>query len=73
MNFEAWKALGYDQNSIIVADTASIKFKGIPSDFGLAEGSPGIDKGKSFTDIKEDILGILRPRGAGFDIGAFEH
>jgi len=43
-------------------------------------GSPAIDggiqavaAGSGMTQVTHDILGVLRPQGAAFDIGAFEH
>jgi hypothetical protein len=36
-------------------------------------GSPAIDKGTALLAPAIDLAGALRPRGAGFDIGAYEH
>ncbi len=34
--------------------------------------SPAIDAGETLADVPADILGVARPQGAGFDIGAYE-
>jgi len=41
-------------------------------DFRLQAGSPAIDAGALLTMVLNDFLGIVRPQGAGDDIGAFE-
>ncbi|MBM4319590.1 MAG: DUF1565 domain-containing protein, partial [Deltaproteobacteria bacterium] len=41
-------------------------------DYHLGEGSPCIDSGLELEQASTDIDGELRPRGAGFDIGADE-
>jgi parallel beta helix pectate lyase-like protein len=40
--------------------------------FQLASGSPAINAGTSLTYVTNDFLGITRPQGAAYDIGAFE-
>ncbi|MCP4711682.1 MAG: hypothetical protein GY869_23940, partial [Planctomycetes bacterium] len=42
------------------------------ADFHLQESSPAIDAGTSDEAPADDYDGSLRPRGAGYDIGAFE-
>jgi len=41
-------------------------------DFRLRTGSPCIDAGAD-TGVYTDIVGVTRPQGAGFDIGAYEY
>lgn len=41
-------------------------------DFRLLAGSPAIDAGIAVPDAVYDFAGVGRPRGAGFDIGAYE-
>lgn len=41
-------------------------------DYRLKPGSPGIDAGVTIDGIKTDMLGVPRPQGKGYDIGAFE-
>jgi hypothetical protein len=41
-------------------------------DFVTPVNSPCVDAGVTLADVTEDILGNHRPRGAGYDIGAYE-
>jgi pectate lyase-like protein/parallel beta helix pectate lyase-like protein len=41
-------------------------------DFRLRYDSPAIDAGLSLADVPEDADGVARPRGAGYDLGAYE-
>lgn len=40
--------------------------------FRLANGSPGIDAGTAIAAITNDALGLPRPMGSSYDIGAYE-
>ena len=40
--------------------------------YRVQTGSPAIDKGTSLKAPTTDYAGVARPRGAGFDIGAYE-
>ena len=42
-------------------------------DFHVRSGSPAIDAGSVTGAPATDFAGVARPRGAGYDIGAFEH
>jgi len=42
------------------------------TDYHLRAGSPAIDKGMRMTIVPNDYDGNLRPKGAGYDIGAYE-
>jgi hypothetical protein len=41
-------------------------------DFRLRYDSPAIDAGLQLNEVREDADGIKRPRGAGYDLGAYE-
>jgi hypothetical protein len=41
-------------------------------DFRLTQGSPAINEGTSVTVVERDYLGIERPQGSSYDIGAYE-
>jgi hypothetical protein len=41
-------------------------------DFRLGPGSPAVDRARGEFAPRTDILGRKRPRGRGYDIGAFE-
>ena len=43
------------------------------ADFHLQESSPAIDKGSPLDAPVNDYEGNIRPQGAGYDIGAYEH
>ena len=42
------------------------------NDYALSATSPAIDTGETRDDVPTDILGVPRPQGAGFDVGAYE-
>jgi len=66
-----WQALGFDLHSIVAApselfvDPANYNFQ-------LKPGSPAIDAGVALTDVPLDILGVKRPQGVAWDLGAYE-
>lgn len=41
-------------------------------DFHLQPTSPAIDAGTTLSQVPDDLDGVSRPRGAGYDIGAYE-
>jgi len=41
-------------------------------DFSLQTGSPAIDAGTTLAGVATDILGVARPAGAAYDLGAYE-
>ena len=41
-------------------------------DYSLAPGSPAIDAGTTISGVTADRVGVTRPRGTAFDVGAFE-
>jgi hypothetical protein len=43
-----------------------------PTDFRLRSGSPAIDAGLPLAEVMHDADGIRRPRGQGYDLGAYE-
>jgi parallel beta-helix repeat protein len=42
-------------------------------DFRLRSDSPAIDRGMALSEVPKDYAGVLRPQGAGHDIGAYEY
>jgi hypothetical protein len=42
-------------------------------DFHLTTGSPAIDAGASEQPVANDVDGLRRPQGRGYDVGAHEH
>jgi parallel beta-helix repeat protein len=66
--FAAWQAQGHDLHSL----HQNPNFTNAPSgDWSLAPGSPGRDTGVD-AGVASDYQGSPRPRGAGFDMGAYE-
>lgn len=53
--------------------TTDPRFVSAGADFRLAAGSPAIDAGSSLGAPSTDLDGRSRPRGAAFDIGAYEY
>jgi parallel beta helix pectate lyase-like protein/uncharacterized protein DUF1565 len=43
------------------------------TDFRLRSDSPAIDAGLSLPEVSHDAEGVSRPRGQGYDLGAYEH
>ncbi len=43
-----------------------------PAGFALTAGSPAVDVGTGIPLVAEDFLGVARPQGSAYDLGAFE-
>ena len=77
-SFAAWKALGYDSNSIIATPT-QLFLNFAADDYHLKTNSPGIDSGTAVAGMVMDIEGTPRPLdGSGdgtnrWDTGAYEY
>ncbi len=61
-------------NNLLKADPMFIvpKVPTVPVDFQLQRSSPAIDTGVPLTEVPWDYNRNIRPRGAGYDIGAYE-
>ncbi len=66
-----WQALGYDLHSFI-ATPAQLFVDPVNGNYQLKSGARAIDAGASLTDVPTDLLGVARPQGLGWDIGAYE-
>lgn len=71
VDLAAWRALGFDANSIIATATALFVDESA-DDYSLSATSPAVDRGTARADLPTDITGRARPQGTGFDIGAYE-
>jgi hypothetical protein len=47
------------------------EFRG-KDDYRLTAGSPAVDAGRALPEVPHDADGVRRPRGAGYDLGAYE-
>ncbi|HJT99231.1 MAG TPA: right-handed parallel beta-helix repeat-containing protein [Rhodanobacteraceae bacterium] len=63
---------GLDANSFVSTPAALFVDAG-GDDYRLSATSPALDAGETRPDVPTDIVGVARPQGAGFDIGAYEH
>ena len=71
LSLSEWLALGYDANSFL-ATAVELFISAANDDYRLRPDSPAIDAGKALPGVTADIIGVRRPSGAGFDIGAYE-
>jgi hypothetical protein len=57
-------------NNMVGTNVLFANYAGL--DFRLQSGSPAINAGQTLALVTIDFDGRLRPRGAAYDIGAFE-
>jgi PKD repeat protein len=74
-SYDSWSSLAGWQSGMnadyksLVTDPGldpAFLFKPLPS-------SPAIDRGEAVAEVTDDYLGITRPQGRGYDIGAYEY
>ncbi len=56
--------------NLVVEDSAFVD--AASHDYRLAAGSPAIDAGTRIPEVTTDCDGVIRPRGEGYDVGAYE-
>ena len=66
-----WQALGFELHSVI-ATPAQLFVDPANNNYALKAGSPAIDAGVALPQVPTDILGVTRPQGLAYDIGAYE-
>lgn len=71
LSLTQWQALGYDLHSF-TATPAQLFVNPVDPNFQLAPASPAIDAGTWLSNVPTDMLGVARPQGLGYDIGAYE-
>jgi hypothetical protein len=71
-SFSSHPNVAEDHNIRVTSSNQSQLFAGVGYDVSLAAGSPAIDAASSALAPQRDILGLERPQGAGFDVGAYE-
>ncbi len=69
-SWSQWKALGFD----VHGKNSDPKFGSIANkDFSLQQTSPAVDAGMTAGNpYNVDIMGVSRPQGQGYDMGAYE-
>lgn len=71
-----WQSAGYDANSMIASAPAQLFADANGGDFSAASNTAQqVDAGSAAVGpiVQVDLLGILRPQGSAYDIGAQEH
>ncbi len=73
ISLSAWQALGFDGNSQL-ANGESFIFVAPGADYQLLPTGQAVDAGTNLVSslVMDDLLGVARPNGSGFDIGAYE-
>jgi parallel beta-helix repeat protein len=72
LSLSEWRGeTGNDGNSFVSASSNLFENPG-GDDYSLSSSSPAVDAGEMLADVPADLLGVARPQGAGFDIGAYE-
>jgi parallel beta-helix repeat protein len=75
LTLSQWQSSGYDANSVVSTSTVLFTNPG-SADYTLKSGAPAANSGlASFNSVSAptvDILGISRPQGGAYDIGAYE-
>ena len=62
---------GLDMHSFVSTPDALFVDAG-GDDYRLSATSPALDAGETRADVPADIVGVARPQGPAFDIGAYE-
>jgi hypothetical protein len=62
---------GLDAHSLI-ATPAQLFVDASHNDYRLSPSSPAIDHGTTLADVPTDLVGVARPQGPSYDIGAYE-
>jgi parallel beta-helix repeat protein len=72
LSLSEWRGeTGNDGNSFVSASSNLFENPG-GDDYSLSPSSPAVDAGETLADVPTDLLGVARPQGTGFDIGAYE-
>lgn len=74
MTLSQWQSFGFDLLSIIADPEEQIFVDYINGNFHLLENAQCVNTGTDLVslDVTEDLDGIVRPQGNGFDIGCYE-
>jgi hypothetical protein len=72
LSLAQWRSQTGQDLSSILADAQDLFVSPDTDDYRLRAGSPAIDTGESRIEVTDDIDGLPRPEGNGWDIGAYE-
>ncbi len=66
-----WQALGFDAHSFLA--TPDQLFMDVTNnDYHLKPTGPAVDAGTTLTAVTDDLEGMPRPQGNGYDLGCYE-
>ena len=75
IGLSAWQAAGFDSGSFATAP-AELFVNSVSADYRLTAGAPAIDAGRAALNAVPapltDLVGVSRPQGLAFDLGAYE-
>ena len=72
MTLADWRQeTGQDAHSF-VSTPGALFIDASGEDYRLSATSPALDAGRTLPDVPTDLLGVARPQGPAFDIGAYE-
>ena len=72
MSLPDWQSTSYAQDAHSFSQTAGQTFVSPGTDYHLVGTALATDGGTSLPEITDDLDGNLRPKGTGYDIGAYE-
>jgi hypothetical protein len=67
-----WRQQTHLDAHSFVATPAQLFVNASGNDYRLSRTSPAIDHGATLADVPADLIGVARPQGAYYDIGAYE-
>jgi hypothetical protein len=70
LSVSALPAEAWHTSNMQVTTTAFVN--AAAQNYALAAGAPAIDAGTAIPEVTRDRAGVTRPRGAGYDVGAYE-
>ena len=74
ISLDEWQALGYGNSSIVCSSWSTTFANWMNGDYHHSPASQAVDSGTNAvqTVVTEDIQGVSRPQGSGFDMGCYE-
>jgi hypothetical protein len=72
MTLAEWQQQTGQDMSSFVSTPDALFVDAAGNDYQLSPTSPALDTGETRDDVPDDIVGVARPQGPGFDIGAYE-